>query len=401
MPTRRAWTFLILAGLLYLLANQTQVGWVYVMVAALVGLLLLNFFYSWRLLNSLRVSRRLHNLSPTAAGQPEPDLSLPTFHEDDPLEITLEFHHTGRRPLFLVSGIESCPCAPPAEPSQSLFIPGLFKDHPLTLSYQTVCDRRGLYHFPPISLASSGPFGFFWSQRRLAVPDEILIYPFYLPLKRLRLLERRGYTQPQRLRVGAGDDLLGVRDYRPGDSLRHVHWRSTARRGKLVVKEFADEEALSLTVVLDLAAGGSLGQGKYATFETAVRLAATFGYYAAHKKIPFYLVGENQQQTAPGTPLSWWAVLNYLAKVQNDGVKPLPQLLDSLPASPFVVVLISRPDEATAQALTALARRGVSTFAIFITPDGTMPAAAAKLTGTELHMSAVSPHNWPELLAEM
>ncbi len=401
MPTRRAWTFLILAGLLYLLANQTQVGWVYVMVAGLVGLLLLNFFYGWGLLKSLRASRKFHNLSPTTAGQSEPDLSLPTFHEDDPLEITLQFHYPGRRPLFLVSGIESCPCAPPAEQVQTFFIPSLFKNQPLNLSYQTVCDQRGLYRFPPLALASSGPFGFFRAQRRLAVPGEILIYPSYQPLKRLRLLERRGYTQSQRLRVGASDDLLGVRDYRPGDSLRHVHWRSTARRGKLVVKEFADEEELSLTVVLDLAAGGSVGQGKYATFETAVRLAATFGYYAAHKKIPFYLVGENQQPALPKTPLSWWAMLNYLAKVQNDGRKPLHQLLDSLPPSPFVVVLISRPDEATTQALTALARRGVGALAIFITPDGTMPEAATRLTGAELHVAAASPHNWPELLAEL
>jgi uncharacterized protein (DUF58 family) len=401
MPTRRAWTFLILAGLLYLLANQTQVGWVYVMVAGLVGLLLLNFFYGWGLLKSLRASRNFHNLSPTTAGRSEPDLSLPTFHEDDPLEITLQVRHTGWRPLLLVSGTESCPCAPPAEQSQSLFISSLFKNQPLNLSYQTVCDRRGLYRFPPLALASSGPFGFFHAQRRLAVPGEILIYPYYVPLKRLRLLERRGYAQSHRLRVGAGDDLLGVRDYRPGDSLRHVHWRSTARRGKLVVKEFADEEELSLTVVLDLSAGGSVGQGKYATFETAVRLAATFGYYAAHKKIPFYLVGENQQQTVLKMPLSWWAVLNYLAKVQNNGVKPLSQLLDGLPTLPFVVVLISRPDEATAQALTALARRGVGTLAIFITPNGTLPETAAKLTGAELHVAAVSPRNWPELLAEM
>ena len=401
MPTRRAWTFLILAGLLYLLANQTQVGWVYVMVAGLVGLLLLNFFYSWGLLRSLRASRNFHNLSATTAGQPEPDLLLPTFHEDDPVEITLQFRHPGWRPLFLVSGTESCPCASPAEQTQSFFIPSLFKNQPLSLGYQTVCDRRGLYHFPPILLASSGPFGFFRAQRRLVVPGEILIYPYYQPLKRLRLLERRGYTHPQPVRLGTGDDLLGVRDYRPGDSLRHVHWRSTARRGRLVVKEFADEEALSLTVVLDLSAGGSVGQGKYATFETAIRLAATLGYYATHKKIPFYLAGENKQPALPKTPLSWWAVLNYLAKVQNDGVKPLSQLLDSLPPSPFVVVLISRPDEATAQALTALARRGVGTLAIFITPDGIMPEAAAKPSGAELHVAAVSPHNWPELLAEM
>ena len=92
MPTRRAWSLFILAAILYFLANQTQVGWIYIFTDALIGLLIVAALYSWGMLNSIQANRVLHPVSPEtieptaeAAGQEatELDLSLPAFHEDD------------------------------------------------------------------------------------------------------------------------------------------------------------------------------------------------------------------------------------------------------------------------------------------------------------------------------
>ena len=119
----------------------------------------------------------------------------------------------------------------------------------------------------------------------------------------------------------------------------------------LAINEYADEEQLTMTVVLDLAGDSSLGQGKFSTFETAIRLAASFGYYATHKNIPFYLIGANRQGELPRTALSWWGILNLLAKVKNDGQRPLVDVLSSVPVSPFVVVLASHPTAAIVKAV--------------------------------------------------
>jgi len=169
----------------------------------------------------------------------------------------------------------------------------------------------------------------------------------------------------------------------------------------LVVKEFADEEQLTLTVVLDLAGDSSLDQGKFSTFETAIRLAASFGYYATHKNIPFYLIGENRQGKLPRTALSWWGILNLLAKVKNDGQRSLADVLSSAPTSPFVVVLASHPTTAIAKAVATLSQTGSQTLAVFITPDGATPDVAAKLGGPNLELKTVSPHNWAEMLGEL
>jgi uncharacterized protein (DUF58 family) len=418
MPTWRAWALFILALILYFLANQTQVGWIYIITDGLIGLLIVAAIYSWRMLNSIqaiRVLRRISSDPPPLSGvasaeadfshSPEAttefDLTPPTFHEDDPIEVNLQFEHSGLGPALLVSGLEQCSFAPAEDQTQPFFIPGLFKGQPVNLAYQTLCDRRGLYNFPPLELRSKGPFGLFQTRRALAVPAEVLIYPAYQPLKRLRLFERREFAEQQAAHVGRGSQVIGTREYRSGDSLRQIHWRSTARTGQLVVKEFSDDEQQAFTVVLDLQADISIGQGKFSPFETAIRLAASLGYYATQQNIPFRLVGSSPKWTPPARSLGWWAVLNYLAKVENDGHEPLSKVLNQIPAATFVVVLISRPHETIIKALSGLAQPSRQILAIFISPDGALPPPASSLPGANLAVKSVSPDNWKDVLTSL
>ncbi len=209
MPTKRAWSLFIFALVIYFLANQTQVGWLYIFTDSLLGFLVVSFFYSRGMLKPLRAKRLVQasaldmarlTTSPHAQrqnGSLTDDLNddliedfvdtPPTFYEDDPVQVTLQFSHHGLKPAFLVSGHEWCPFAPPADRDQPLFIPSLFRGGPLDLSYQTTCDRRGRYTFSTMRLASKGPFELFSAQRRLELPTAVLIYPSYHPLKRLRL----------------------------------------------------------------------------------------------------------------------------------------------------------------------------------------------------------------------
>src|SRR5262249_19228671 len=92
------------------------------------------------------------------------------------------------------------------------------------------CRRRGLYEVGPATISGSDPFGLFRSTRRLGSVRTILVYP--------RTVDVTGFALPagqflggDRRRVGwhqTTSHVSGIRDYRPGDSVRHVHWRSTA-----------------------------------------------------------------------------------------------------------------------------------------------------------------------------
>ncbi|MCB0208280.1 MAG: DUF58 domain-containing protein [Anaerolineae bacterium] len=396
----RVFVLFVLALTLYLLANQTQVGWLYLMSNSLIGLLLVDYFYGRRILHGVRFSRSFRPPSVDSDQISNPLAEIVDFFEDDPIEVTLQAEQTGLRPAFLISGHEKCPFAPPAEQNQSFFIDRLFRNRPVRVSYQTSCDRRGLYSFDDLMLHSKGAFGLFRSRRTIEVPGEVLIYPQFYPLKRLRLLEHRGFTDRQSLRVGQGSDIIGTREYRSGDSMRHIHWRSTARLGSLVVKELSDQDQLTLTVVLDLSVKGQVGQGKFSTFETAIRLAATFGYYADNHNIPFRLIGHSPRWRPPATPLSWWGTLNYLAKVENDGSDALADVLRSLPHLPFVVVLISRPNTAISQALSHFQQQNMHILAIFIAHDGQKPATLPATSPT-LTICTVSPYTWSTIIGDL
>ena len=404
MPTKRAWVLLTCALIFYLLANQTQVGWVYIFSNVLFGLVVASFFYARRLLNGIRARR--HFAPPPADTSSEPDSpdqaivtfeldESPAFYEDDPIQITLHLVQHGWRPVFLLHGEETCPFAPLDDQVRPIFIPSLFRGQPLKLTYQTTCDRRGQYTLSGLPIRSEGPFGLFKTGRTLSLPSELLIYPAYYPLKRLRLLERREFAERQAQRAGTGGQVIGTRDYRPGDSLRTIHWRSTARTGNLVVKEFADDQDLSLTVALDLSREGNVGEGKVSSFETAIRIATSFCYFAHHHQRPFHLIGLNPRWQPPAGALSWWAGLNYLAKVQNDGTQPLTAVLKTLNTTPLVIVLVSKPERATLHVLRALQRQGVSLLPLFITPAGDLPPGAEAIIGAV----SVSPHNWASVLA--
>jgi hypothetical protein len=118
MPTKRGWGLFLLALILYFLANQTQVGWVYIITDGLIGLLLVTAIYSWGMLKAITVTRFLYPV-PVQATDPAPeakssrsagrenaefDLSPPAFHEDDPIEVTLYVGQTLYIPSYYGGG---------------------------------------------------------------------------------------------------------------------------------------------------------------------------------------------------------------------------------------------------------------------------------------------------------
>ena len=114
--------------------------------------------------------------------------------------------------------------------------------------------RRGLLRFRGVRLARPDPLGIFRSYIRLSLPQSILILPKRYALPAIALPGMMRYQEggvALASHVGRSDEFIGLRDYRPGDSLRHVHWRSWARTGKPVVKEFEDEFFVRHALVLD------------------------------------------------------------------------------------------------------------------------------------------------------
>jgi uncharacterized protein (DUF58 family) len=135
--------------------------------------------------------------------------------------------------------------------------------------------RRGVLRFEAISLARPDPLGLIRASTSLPLVETALILPrrYSVPpslLPGVHKYQDGGVTFASR--VGQSDEFVALRDYRNGDALRHIHWRSWAKTSKPVVKEFEDEFFVRHALVLDTFTDNPAAQA----FEEAVSIAASF-----------------------------------------------------------------------------------------------------------------------------
>jgi len=136
--------------------------------------------------------------------------------------------------------------------------------------------RRGALRFQGSRLLLPDPLGLINSVSDYDLPGEVVVLPRRYPVPELALPGARRFQRggvSLSLDVGDSQEFVQLRDYRPGDALRHVHWRSFARTGTPVVKEFHDEFFIRYALVLDTFLTDTLAPE---LFEAAVSVAASF-----------------------------------------------------------------------------------------------------------------------------
>ena len=115
--------------------------------------------------------------------------------------------------------------------------------------------RRGVVHFDAISVQHPDPFGLNYGITNFAAPDQLLVLPQRYPVPARFETQGGRHFQPGGFNaswsIGESDEFVSLRDYRDGDSMRKIHWPSTARRTKPVVKEYQDEYFVRQALVLD------------------------------------------------------------------------------------------------------------------------------------------------------
>lgn len=119
---------------------------------------------------------------------------------------------------------------------------------------RTPCTMRGKFRLGPVTLASSDLLGLFRLQRDIPGDNEILVYPRTVPLPGFALpgAELPGGQDLRRRTHHVTPNVAAIRDYQPGDSFNRIHWRSTARLGRLIVKEFELDPTAEVYVALDM-----------------------------------------------------------------------------------------------------------------------------------------------------
>ena len=135
--------------------------------------------------------------------------------------------------------------------------------------------KRGPLRFRGVTVARRDPFGLFRGFVRVRLPQTVLVLPKRYPVPLLNFPCTRNY-QPGGVAlassIGESEEFIALREYRPGDPFRRIHWRSWARAGRPIVKEYQEEYFSRHALVLDTFAQGVEGD----VFEAAVSVAASF-----------------------------------------------------------------------------------------------------------------------------
>ncbi|MFC9974008.1 DUF58 domain-containing protein [Spirillospora sp. NPDC127200] len=160
------------------------------------------------------------------------------------------------------------------------------------LSYRIRSDVRGRYRVGPLVVRLADPFGMVELVRSFSLSDTLTVTPAIVPLPPSRLAGAwtGGGDSVARTVASAGEDDIAPREYRHGDDLRRVHWRSTARRGELMVRREEQHWQSSGSLFLDTRRGAHWGEGPGGSFEQAVSVAASIGVHLGRAGMGLRLV---------------------------------------------------------------------------------------------------------------
>lgn len=268
----------------------------------------------------------------------------------------------------------------------------------------TICKERGRYQLGPIMMSSSDPFGFFQMERDLSPTTNVVVYPltfdihqFALPLGILpggdALRRRTHYITT---------NASGVRDYAPGDSFGRIHWKSTARRNRLIVKEFELDPLADIWIIPDMSVFGHFiardGEEEpvdpdipawiqaarnseephiaESTEEYTVAIAASLAQYFLRRDraVGMLAYGQSNEIVQPDRgERQLNRILETLAVLRAKGEVPLHDVLHAeahvFPRGTTVITVTPTLSEGWATVSRQLVRRGLRVVSVLVDPE--------------------------------
>jgi len=234
---------------------------------------------------------------------------------------------------------------------------------------------RGIHRLDTIEVRGGDPFGLMIFSERFRTASQFVVYPKVVPLDAWRFFPRRvdGTAAAKNSLNHDLSQLVGIRQYQPGDRLSLIHWKSSAKTGQLQSKEFAPLLTDSSLVILDCTAS-VWNSGFDPAFEEGVRTAASLVRAAWMQKIPvrfFGNTGKPSEDVKVSNQTDYANFLLHMANIAPWGRHPLSQVMysDLLTQGVNVVVITPVVGGKLQKVLFRLAARGNTVTVININPE--------------------------------
>lgn len=327
--TKGAFAFIAVGLAVYLVANQTQVGWLYLFDAIIWSLLVLSAVLPGYSLKSLRVEQRV--LLPASRLH---ELPLGGPAEDETVEVKLTVSNSGRLARYFIKLVVDCPFEQPELRRKDFLLNTVKPGSATVFSYTGVCYRRGRYPSSNVTLQSGGPLGLIVRRRSFQLPLNLTVYPAYYQMDKLPAAGEDWADWGHGIKSSSASEFYGSRNYQYGDPLKHVHWRNTARVGHFMIKEFEQAQQGPVTVAFDTSR--DFGTGRETTLEYSIKIAASLAKLCADSGRPISIIaGEMTLHNS-----EWQTAMDYLARLDvTEKVIPA-DLIGASRSSQGVVVIL-------------------------------------------------------------
>ncbi|MHB1390209.1 MAG: DUF58 domain-containing protein [Thermoleophilia bacterium] len=322
MPTRKTGYWLFTALSLYAIAWNVGSGWLYILAALMSG--------------APVVSLALGRIN-IAALTLQQEVTGPASQGDN-LVTSLNVVNGSHLPHFFLRLDGSYGGA-----AVSMLVPALKGRSAIQTRPGYGSLVRGVYAGGDYTISSSAPFGLIRSRRRRRVTCPLVVYPNWFQLANDWDTghQNAGYVVSSTISTRQNTtDYLGVREYRSEDSQRSIHWRTTARAGRLSVIDYARQASMTPVILVDAWAGGLTGDGPDSTFETAVSIATSLVQRELLHNRRFGLGSSPADAAANGLGPDHDTAMHWLARIQADAEKPMDLQLKTLPWPTVTPVLI-------------------------------------------------------------
>jgi uncharacterized protein (DUF58 family) len=201
------------------------------------------------------------------------------------------------------------------------------------------------------------------------------------------------------VRTSAAAEFYGSKEYQHGDSLKHIHWRNTARLGHFMLKEFEQASQGSVTVAFETRR--DFGTGRETTLEYSIKIAASLAKLCADS-------GHSIDIIAGATPLTnagWREVMDYLARLEVGGKATLTELMAAPDPGQVVVVIVPTIETELIPRLSQLAGRVRGLVVVLLegfAPDDKVPHQfLARFKANNLDTISCSPGNLAETIKNL
>jgi uncharacterized protein (DUF58 family) len=376
MSNRRnaIYALLILALLLGLFTGRVLM---FTIAYVLGGLMIIAFIFAWTGVTWIRLKRHTRTRRAQVGKRFEESFTIRNTGLLPKLWVVVDDHST--LPGYRASHV----------------VPSLLLRGQYDWDNQAICTRRGEYQLGPVTLVSGDPFGLFRFPRHIGATSRIIVYPATTPIDEFAMpsgLLSGGDAQRRRAHF-VTTNAAGVREYAPGDSFNRIHWRSTARKNRLLVKEFELDPLADIWIFLDISAGTLVEKPGVHTYNTnfasplvdlplppsteeyGVVIAASLARHFLEKgrNLGFVTYGPQREVLyADRSQRQLNQILELLAVVKGTSQFDLEHMLsmntDYLGRGTTLIVITADQSEGWVREAHILARKGVRIVAVLLDP---------------------------------